>query len=165
VATLLLVSITVVLAAVLYLLVVHYTATSATAPGLAASLAVATPADAVGTSSLVAACTAAPCNFYNMSVQSAAKGLELHDLAFEIVGQNGSIFVPTGGIVVVNSQNSVVASYAFSVGWASGNTTLVTDLLTIALYTSGAHPQSLSGDTARFVGVSAYSGSIDVHID
>lgn len=164
VATILLVAITVVLAAVLYVFVTHYYSASSTAPGLGTALALATPQDAVARSALVASCTATPCNFYNMSVQDAAKGLELHDLNFEVIGQNGSITLPTGGIVVVTGGNVVAGAYGFTTGWASGNTTAVSDLLTVVLYTSGATPQSLSGDTFRVIGVNAYSGSIDVHI-
>jgi flagellin-like protein len=164
VATLLLVAITVVLAAILYLLVTHYYSAVSTTPGLSTSLALATPQNAVGTSALVGACAATPCNFYNMSVQDASKGLELHDLAFEVVATNDSVIVPTGGIVVVSGANAVVANYGFKTSWTTGGTTAVTDLLTIVLYTSGATPQSLSGDTFRVVGVSGYSGSIDIHI-
>ncbi|MGA7861925.1 MAG: archaellin/type IV pilin N-terminal domain-containing protein [Thermoplasmata archaeon] len=164
VATILLVAITVVLAAVLYILVMRYTSTPASLPGLGTSLALSTPQDAVSTSALVGACAATACNFYNMSVQSAAKGLELQDLNFEVQGANGAIFVPTGGIVAVNSVNVVVSQYGFASGWTAGATTAVTSLLTLVLYTSGVTPQSLSGDTLRVIGVSAYSGSINVHI-
>ncbi|MGC2288876.1 MAG: archaellin/type IV pilin N-terminal domain-containing protein [Thermoplasmata archaeon] len=163
-AVILLVAITVVLAAVLYILVVHYTSSGTNPPGLGTSLVLSDPQEAVSTSSLVGACAATPCNFYNITVQSAASGMELHDLSFEIQGQNGANLVPTGGIVVLNPANSLVGQYGFATGWTTGSMVDVTDMLTIILYTSGASPQSLSGDTLRTIGVSAYSGSIDVHI-
>ncbi len=163
-ATILMMAIVVVLATVLLILVEHYTSSSSTTPGLGTSLVLGGPQDSVGHSPAAAACTTTGCNFYNMTIQSAAAGLELHDLVFEIVGQNGTILGPTGGIVVVNNVNTVVASCGFSTAWASGGATPATDLLTIVLYTSGATPLSLSGDTFRVVGTSAFSGSVDVHI-
>jgi flagellin-like protein len=164
VATILLVAITVVLAAVLYILVQRYTASSSPAPGLSTSLALGTPQEEVSKDSLIAACAATTCNFYNISVQSAGKGMELQDLSFEIQAQNGSNFVLTGGIAVVNSTNHIISQYGFASGWTAGDTTVVSDLLTIVLYTSGSTPQSLSGDELRVIGVSAFSGSIFVHI-
>jgi flagellin-like protein len=164
VATILLVAITVVLAAVLYILVTRYTASSSPPPGLDTSLALGSPQEAVGGDSLIAACAATVCNFYNISVQSAASGLELHDLSFEIQGQNGSNLVPAGGIVVVSSTNRIVSQYGIASGWTAGSATVVSDVLTFVLYASGPTPQSLSGDELRVIGVSAFSGSIFVHI-
>lgn len=164
VATILLVAITVVLAALLYVFVLHYTSSGSSTPVLGSALSLATPQEEVAKSSVVAACSATPCNFYNMSVQSAAKGLELHNLAFEVEGQNGSRFAPTGGVVVLNQTAHIVSTYGFATGWATNSTMHVTDLLTISLYTSGASPQSLSGDTFIVNGLSGFSGSIQVHI-
>lgn len=163
-ATILLVAITVVLAAVLYVFVLHYTSSSSNVPVLGSALSLATPQEEVAKASLVAACSATPCNFYNMSVQSAAKGLELHDLAFEVQGQGGAPFSPTGGVVVLDQTGHVVSTYGFATGWATNSTMPVTDLLTISLYTSGAAPQSLSGDTFIANGVYGFSGSVQVHI-
>lgn len=164
VATVLLVAIVVVLAAVLFVLVENYTSSTNSAPTLGASLALATPVDAVSKTGAIAACSASACNFYNMSVQSATSGMELHDLLFELEGGSGSLFVPTGGVVVLNGTGTIAAQYAFNSGWTSGSTTVVSTHLTIVLYTSGASPQTLSGDFLRVVGVSAYSGSISIHI-
>jgi hypothetical protein len=164
VATVLLVAIVVVLAAVLFVLVEQYTSSTSSAPTLGASLALATPIDAVSKATAIAPCSAAACDFYNMSVQSATSGMELHDLLFELEYGNGSLFVPTGGVVVLDGTGTITAQYSFSAGWTSGGTTIVSTHLTVVLYTSGASPQSLSGDFLRVVGVSAYSGSISIHI-
>jgi FlaG/FlaF family flagellin (archaellin) len=164
VATILLVAITVVLAAVLYILVTHYTAATSSNPSLESVLALSSPQESVGRSAPIAACAANPCNFYNISVQSAQSGMELKDLLFEIVAQNGSNFVPTGGVAMLNQVNGVVGTFGFGAGWTVGATSPVTDLLTIALYTSGTPPQSLSGDQLRVLGVNSYSGSVYVRL-
>ncbi len=164
VATILAVAITVTIAALLYVFVLHYTSSGPSAPILGTSLTLATPQEEVAKVSVLAACSATPCNFYNMSVQSAAKGMELQDLAFELESLNGSLFAPTGGVAVLNQAGGVVSTYAFGTGWASNSTAHVTDLLAIDLYTSGASPQSLSGDTFVVDGLYAFSGSIQVHI-
>jgi FlaG/FlaF family flagellin (archaellin) len=164
VATILLGAITVVLAAVLYVLVTHYTASTSSAPELGASFALSEPQEAVSTSALVAACAAAPCDFYNFTVQSAGKGLELHDLAFQIQGSDGSNVLPTGGVAVLTAANTIVAQTGFPTDWTTGLNTAITDSVTFVVFTSGPTPQSLSGDNLRVVGVSAYSGSIYVHI-
>jgi flagellin-like protein len=158
-ATILLVAITVVLAAVLYILISHYTAATSVNPSLESSLALSAPQESVSPDSVIAACSANPCNFYNISVQSAAAGMELKDLVFEIVAQNGSIYLPTGGVVIQNSAGAIVGKYTFPTGWTSGPTSPVTDLLTIVLYTSGNPAPSLSGEQLRVVGVNSYSGS------
>jgi hypothetical protein len=158
------VAITVVLAAVLYILVTRYTASTTTGPSLESTLTLSAPAEAVSRSSSIAACAANPCNFYNISVQSAASGMEFKDLLFEIVAQNGSNFVPKGGVAMTNQVNAVVGTFGFGVGWSSGPTSPVTDLITISLYTSGTPPQSLSGDQLRVLGVNSYSGSVYVRL-
>jgi flagellin-like protein len=164
VAVILLVAITVVLAAVLYILILRYTSPGSSTPSLGTSLALSTPSEAVSTSSLIAACAASTCNFYNMSVASTTKGLELQFLNFEVEGPSGTIVVPTGGVAAVSAANVVVSQYGFNSGWTARSTAAVTSQLTFVLFTSGATPQSLSGDTLRVIGVSAYSGSVDVRI-
>lgn len=163
-ATILLVAIVVVLAAVLFILVEQYTRSPSTNPNLADSLALGTPTQATTADAALSGCAAAPCNIYNITVQSAAQGMELHALAFELLGLNGSLIVPPGGIVVLNATGAVVAQYGYATGWTSGGMTLVASHLTIVLYTSGSNPQSLSGVFFRVIGVSGYTGSISVHI-
>jgi hypothetical protein len=165
VATVLLVAITVVLAAVLFVLAEGYLGSTNTHPSLGASLALSSPVFAQGLTSAIAPCSAASCNFYNMTVQSATSGLQLHDLVFELISGNGTIFVPTGGLDALNASGTVVGQYAFSSeSWVSGGTVAGQSHLTFALYTSGPTPRILSGDTLRVIGVAAYSGSISIHL-
>ena len=164
VAVVLLVAIVVVLAAILFILVERDLGSTNSLPTLGSALALSSPVFAYGKASGIGACAAAGCNFYNMTVQSATSGLQLHDLIFEVISGNGTLFVPKGGVVVLNAAGAVVAQYAFTPEtWTSGGTTAGQNDLTIVLYTSGATPQSLSGDTLRVVGVATYSGSIVVH--
>lgn len=85
-------------------------------------------------------------------------------MSFEVIGQNGSILLPPGGVVVLNAVNAIVGQYGYSTGWTTGLDVLVTSSLEVVLYTSGSPPLSLSGDNLRVIGVAAYSGSISVHI-
>jgi hypothetical protein len=161
VATVMLVAIVVVLAAVLFVLVEAYLGSSSTNPPLGAALALSTPAFSTGESSLISACSTTPCNFDNTSIQTASPGLQLHDLAFEVFWPNGSAFKPTGGIAALSPAGVVVGQYSFSSEtWTSGGTISGQSHVTLALYTSGAAPQSLSGDSLRINGVAGYSGSI-----
>jgi hypothetical protein len=166
VATVLLVAITVVLAAVLFILVRGYLSSSSTNEPLGSALAIGGPVDSTGKFSEIAACSAKACNFYNFTIQSATNALELHDLAFDVFAANGSAFEPTGGIAAINLAGAVAGLFSFSGGaWTSGGTVGGLDHVQLVLYTSGVTPQSLSGDTLRVLGVAAYSGSITLPID
>ncbi len=164
VAIVLMVVIVVVLAAVLFVLIRGYTAGNATSPGLGTVLAVGTPEESVGTTGSITGCGASVCNFYNLSVQASSRALELHDIAVEIIAANGSLILPPGGVVVVNATNQIVGQTTFGGSWSLGAAVPVTSTLTFVVYTSGAMPVSLSGDTLRFIGVSAYSGTVEVHV-
>ena len=165
VAVVLLVAMVVILAAVLFILVRGYIGSSASSPPLGSALAVGGPVDSTGTLSGIAACSAAACNFYNFTIQSASSPLQLHDLAFEVFTASGSALEPTGGIAAINLTGAVVGLFSFSGGaWSSGGTIGSLDHMALALYTSGATPQSLSDDTLRVTGVAAYSGSISLSI-
>jgi FlaG/FlaF family flagellin (archaellin) len=166
VATVLLVAITVVLAAVLFILVRGYISSGSTNEPLGSALAIGGPVDSTGKFSGIAACSATACNFYNFTIQSASDALELHDLSFDVFAANGSAFEPTGGIAAVNLAGAIVGLFSFSGGaWTSGGTTANLNHIELALYTSGATPRSLSGDTLRVLGVAAYAGSITLPID
>ena len=164
VAMVLLVAIVVVLAAVLFVLIEKDLGSTNAHPTLGTALALSNPVYASSPVSSIASCAATPCNFYNMTVQSATSGLLLQDLVFQIVNGTGSVFSPTGGIVALNAGGVIVAQYSFnSASWTTGGTTPGQADLTVAIYTSGATPQSLSGDTLRVIGVAAYTGSIIIH--
>lgn len=164
-ATILMITITVVIAALIFVLIEGYTRTANAGPNLGGSLAIAPPTDAVSESASIAACSTSVCNFYNMTVQSAASTLELHNLQFEVQAPNGTNFAPTGGLVALNASGGIVGQYAFLSGWTSGGVVSAQSHLTLVLYTSGAHPLSLFGDYLEVYGVSGFTGSISVHID
>lgn len=164
VATILLVAITVVLAAVLYIVVRNYLNSTASLPPLEGALALGIPQEEISQSSLLTACSAAPCNFYNLSVQETSRNLQLHDLFLEIVAANGATIQPAGGLVVINPTGGILGQAGFGGSWTSGGTVPVTSSLTFVVYTSGAAPTSLSGDYLQFNGVSAYSGMVTVHV-
>jgi FlaG/FlaF family flagellin (archaellin) len=164
IATILLVAITVVLAAVLFVLIQHYTGAASSGPNIGESLVFSASADSVSTSSSIAACSASPCNFYNFSIQEAASTLELHNLQFTVQSASGNPFTPTGGIVALNASGKVAGQYAFLSGWTSGGTLFANTHLTIALYTSGGSPTNLMGDYLQVYGVSGFTGSESVHI-
>jgi FlaG/FlaF family flagellin (archaellin) len=166
VATVLLVAMVVVLAAVLFILVRGYISSSSTNEPLGSALAIGGPVDSTGKFSGIAACSATACNFYNFTVQSASSSLELHDLAFDVFAATGTAFEPTGGIAAISLNGAVTGLYSFSGGaWTSGGTADSLDHVELALYTSGASPQSLSDDQLHVIGVAAYSGSITLPIE
>ncbi len=164
VAVIMMVVIVVVLAAVLFVIIRGYTAGTATTPGLGTAFALGTPQESVGKTGSIAACSASPCNFYNLSVQATSHTLELHDIAVEIIAANGSLVLPPGGVVVVNATNQIVGQSTWAGTWTVGGSLPVTSSFTFVVYTSGVTPTSLSGETLRFIGVSAYSGNIEVHV-
>jgi len=164
VAIILMLFVVVVLAAILFVIIRGYIGSTSSTPGLATALALSSPAEAVGYTSIIPACSTAPCNFYNVTVQDASHGLEIHDLLMEVIGQNGSLLSPPGGIDVLNATNAVVAQCGFGLPWTSGGAIPVTSSLTFVIYTSGAPPTSLSGGALRVTGINAYSGSIEVLI-
>jgi hypothetical protein len=165
VATVLLVAMVVVLAAVLFILVRGYIGSSASSVPLGSALAVGAPADSTGEYAAIAACSASACNFYNFTIVSASSALQLHNLAFTLFTASASAFEPTGGIAAVNVAGSLVGLYSFSAGsWTTGATIGSLDHMSLVLYTSGPTPQSLADDTLHVNGVASYSGSISVTV-
>jgi flagellin-like protein len=153
IATILLVAITVVLAAVLYILISGLTKGPGNTP-LGTALALGTPAEASkGTN-----------NWYNFSVQSAGGGILLNNLNFQVQTSSGGI-VPVGGswtFNVLSLTGSVVGTYAMSTGtWTLGGTTAVSSQQQFVL---NAVSSALSGDTLVTIGTGSYQGSISTNI-
>lgn len=155
IATILLVAITVVLAAVLYILISGLTKGPGNTP-LGTALALSSPSEAAKGAS----------NYYNFSVQSAGGGLLLNNLAFQVVNSQGSIVATTGFTLnVLGITGSTVGTYTIAnanPSWTVGGTTAMSSSMTIALATPTA--SSLSGDTLNVIGVGSFSGSIAVSI-
>lgn len=155
IATILLVAITVVLAAVLYILISGLTKGPGNTP-LGTSLALNKPSEAAkGTN-----------NWYNFSVQSAGGGIVLNDINFQVVTSTGGIVSPGGSwtLSVLNIGGTVIGTYTFSTAtWSLGGTTPIASSQTIVL---NAVSTSLSaqGDSLNVIGTGTFQGSITVSI-
>ncbi|MCI4347827.1 MAG: type IV pilin [Thermoplasmata archaeon] len=113
IATILLVAITVVLAAVLYILIQQYTKSGTTGVTIGSALAIGTSQDGTGA-----------VNFYNMTIESTGSTLTMGSVAFEVKGSGGAITIigsVVGGITitaltvsVTNPLNTVEAIYSVS---------------------------------------------------
>ncbi|HEY6238499.1 MAG TPA: archaellin/type IV pilin N-terminal domain-containing protein [Thermoplasmata archaeon] len=161
IATILLVAITVVLAAVLYILISGLTKGPGNTP-IGTSLAVQTPIEAQP--------SAASLHFYNFSIQAAGGGLILNNLIFQVTTPGGQIVVTTAAgwaVNVLGITGSVIGTYAITSAtpsWTLGGTVLVSSQQTIAMTTPAAAASSLSGDRLIIVGTGTFSGSISVSI-
>jgi flagellin-like protein len=154
IATILLVAITVVLAAVLYILISGLTKGPGNTP-LGTALALGSPGEASN---------AATNHWYNFSVQSAGGGLTLGGLNFQVQTATGSIVTLPGGATlnVYGLTGNSVGVYTLATGsWASGGSTTVTSQMLIVLYTAGT---SISGDKVVVSGSGSFAGSISVNV-
>ena len=155
IATILLVAITVVLAAVLYILISGLTKGPGSTPvGTALALGTPTPGKA-GTTF-----------FENFSIQSAGGGILWNNVNFQVQTSSGSIVtLGTGStITVVNLQGASVATYpmvgASANTWTSGGTVGISSGQQIQL----SNTASLAGDVLVVSGTGSFSGSISVGI-
>ena len=158
IATILLVAITVVLAAVLYILISGLTKGPGNTP-IGTALAVAPPKEA----SKGAGATTN--NWYNFSVQSAGGGLVMNNLNFQVQTSSAGIVPPTASwtMNILGISGTVVATYTMTTGaWASGSTVTLTSGMTISLNAVGATGQS--GNNLVISGSGSYAGSITVAI-
>jgi len=155
IATILLVAITVVLAAVLYILISGLTKGPGNTP-LGTSLALNKPSETSKSTN----------NWYNFSVQSAGGGIVLNDINFQVVTSTGGIISPGASwtLSVLNLGGTVIGTYAFaSATWTLGGTTPIASSQTIVL---NAVSTSLSaqGDNLNVIGTGSFQGSITVSI-
>ena len=153
IATILLVAITVVLAAVLYILISGLTKGPGNTP-LGTALALAPPNEG----------SAGTGHWYNFSIQSAGGGLLLQSLAFQVKNPSGTVITPAGltTVNVFGLSGATVASYTYATAtWASGGTLPATNQMTIIF---GSTTTNLSGDTLVVLGSGSFSGSISVSI-
>ena len=151
IATILLVAITVVLAAVLYILISGLTKGPGNTP-IGTALALGKPSEnSKGT------------NFwYNFSVQSAGGGLIMNNMNFQVLTTSNGIVTPTGFTLnVLGLTGTSVAAYTMTTGtWTSGGTTALTTQQTISLDATIA----LSGNNLVVSGSGSFAGSITVAI-
>jgi archaeal type IV pilus assembly protein PilA len=131
IATILLVAITVVLAAVLYVLISGLTKGPGTTP-LGTAFAMGTASAITGTAGTPACKTGDSC--YTLTVESAGGGITAGSLNFKVVYSSNSTTYLTGGqigqgISIVNIAGAVVAT---------GGTVAATTALTLTTWTSGS---------------------------
>jgi flagellin-like protein len=151
IATILLVAITVVLAAVLYILISGLTKGPGNTP-IGTSLALGKPAEnSKGT------------NFwYNFSIQSAGGGLVMNNMNFAVLTTSNGVVPPTGWTLnVLGLTGTPVATYSMTLGtWTLGGTLATTTQQTISLDAT----ISLSGNNLAISGAGTFQGSINVAI-
>jgi archaeal type IV pilus assembly protein PilA len=155
IATILLVAITVVLAAVLYILVQQYTKGGSTGTPLGGALSLGASSDS----------TKGTTNYYNFSVTSASSALTFTSTAFQVKTAGGTIVALTGTstVTVISLTGTALATYTFGSGWASGTTGTLTnqDQLVLAVPTSAG---SLVGNQLIVLGSGSFSGQITAPI-
>ena len=153
IATILLVAITVVLAAVLYILISGLTKGPGNTP-IGTALAIGTPIHA----------TAGTGNWYNASIASAGGGITLGSMNFQFKTASGTIVTPGAGwtLTVNGLTGSPVGTYTLSTGtWATGGATAATSQMQISIYSAAI---ALDGDNMVISGTGSFSGSISVNI-
>lgn len=153
IATILLVAITVVLAAVLYILISGLTKGPGNTP-LGTALAMSPAVEA-----------SKGANFwYNFSVASASGGLTLSSLAFQVQTSTGGIVTLTAPTVtVIGLTGTVVGTYTVaSATWASGGSTSVSNQQEVIIQTTSNLESQ--GDVLVVLGSGSFSGSITVNI-
>jgi hypothetical protein len=153
------VAITVVLAAVLYILISGLTKGPGNTP-LGTALALGSPNEAnVGAG-------AAAKFWYNFSVQSAGGGLVMNNLNFQVQTASGGIVAAAGTwtLNVLSLTGTTIATYNLATGlWTLGGSLLLTSQQTLAYMSTGA-TGSLSGDNLIVSGSGSFQGSISVSI-
>ncbi len=149
IATILLVAITVVLAAVLYILISGLTKGPGNTP-LGSALAVGSASEGVNGSA----------NTFTFAVVSASGGLTLNNLQFQVQNPSGGVVSLTGPTLIVTGlTGSGVASYNMATGqWSAGGTLSVSNAMHFVLQTTS----SLSGKgyTLVVLGSGSFSGQV-----
>ncbi len=167
IATILLVAITVVLAAVLYVLISGLTRGPGNTP--------------IGSAMAVSGATDGACKTYcnyTFSIQSASSGVTANGLKFQAQGSGGVILTYTN-VRLIDVSNCVVGYYT-SAGWTAGAPATPTGAgpascaATIGLTTQISSGDQLivattstlagSGDSLIVIGTGAYSGTISAAI-
>jgi len=164
IATILLVAITVVLAAVLYILISGLTKGPGSTP-LGTALAMGSPT--AGTNGTV--------NTYTIAI-TPSSGLTPASLNFQVLTSTGAISLVAGStITIIGPQGCIVATYTFSTNaWANGpvtaanhctpvgvTTTVLTSGMQFFLQTGATNLQG-QGDTLSAVGTGSFSGTVPV---
>ncbi len=159
IATILLVAITVVLAAVLYILISGLTHGPGTTP-LGTAFGWGSPSNitAPATGTAPTGCGATVHSCYSLEIASAA-GLTTSDMNFALRTSGGAAtaFVTGTTITLVGLSGSSLATYSITTSsWSSGSTTIAAgDTIVVYAPTSG-----YLGDSFVAVGVGGFSGTV-----
>jgi flagellin-like protein len=175
IATILLVAITVVLAAVLYILIQQYTKNGSNGSPLGSTFAFSGTTDAASTSN----------NYYNMTIEQAGSTMNFGNLIWQLKTAGGSVFTTGVALLVVNPAGVTEAAFclgsittsgvtcAASGGWVyngahcsapafttacSSTSVLSTSSFLSLVVTPGT--VSLAGYTLTALGQGAFSGSV-----
>jgi flagellin-like protein len=152
IATILLVAITVVLAAVLYILISGLTKGPGNTP-LGTALTLGTPLEN----------SVAGKFWYNFTVQASGGGLVMNNLNFQIQSSGGGIVSPAGTWVlnVIGLTATTVATYGMTTGtWTLGATLALSSSMVISLQT----PTTMSGNTFVTSGAGTFQGTVNTAI-
>ncbi|HTT25732.1 MAG TPA: archaellin/type IV pilin N-terminal domain-containing protein [Thermoplasmata archaeon] len=179
IATILLVAITVVLAAVLYVLISGLTRGPGNTP-IGTAFGAGTPTltqGMAGGSVATTGCGIAAHYCYEIPVASASSGLTIGSMTFQIVGSNGAVwtgnaagggaaFVSIGGTVLAYA--TVGAGVAFTVpSWTAGtggsSATQVSNTMTIWIDMGTGNPSG-QGYVLNIFGTGSYSGQVTVNL-
>ncbi|MCI4320128.1 MAG: type IV pilin [Thermoplasmata archaeon] len=150
VATILLVAMTVVLAAVLYVLVSGLTNGTAPKTPISTALALGTPISVNRSGG----------NWNNFSVAAAGHGLQWGNLEFQLFASNGAaVALPSGSTIsVLSITGGVIGSYAYgSASWSLGSSLAVNSQHTLSIYSAAV---ALHGDRLVVYGVGSFQGSV-----
>jgi flagellin-like protein len=154
VATILLVAMTIVLAAVLYVLVSGLSNGTSPKTPVSTAFALGTPVAADRSGG----------NWYNFSVQAAGHGLHWGDLEFQLFASNGAaVVLPAAAtITVLNLTGGTVGAYSYgAASWVIGATLTVTSQHTLSIYSAAI---GLHGDRLVIYGVGTFQGSVSLTI-
>jgi flagellin-like protein len=179
IATILLVAITVVLAAVLYILIQQYTKNGSNGSPLGTAFAFSTSTDAASAAN----------NYYNMTIEQASSALNFADLQFQLKNPGGSVVTAAIAVSILNPAGLLEASYCLGTitpvagmatactgqgTWvyegahctapaftsACSSTSVLSTSSFISVADTAATSGSLTGYTLYALGLGAFSGSV-----
>jgi archaeal type IV pilus assembly protein PilA len=167
IATILLVAITVVLAAVLYVLISGLTSGGASSVPIGTTFAYGTPTQSANTNCGSGTIAAGSC--YAVGIQSAGSSATTANIHFGVLKSGTG--VAFGTVQLLSASGTVLATYTGGTtnSWAaaSGSTLPISfsstqTLLVTSTVTSGSSATSIEGDSLEAIGVGSISGSVSV---
>jgi archaeal type IV pilus assembly protein PilA len=159
IATILLVAITVVLAAVLYVLISGLTSGGASSVPIGTTFAFGTPSQSTnsncGSGAIAGSC-------YSVGIQSAGSSATTGNIHFGLLKSGtGASF---GAVEVLSVSGAVMATYTSS-GWAAGTSTLplaFSSTQTLLVTSTAVTTASIEGYSLEAIGVGSISGTVSV---